>query len=104
MAVYPGAAIPAFDGDELKVLVPQPGLDPEKLDGLNLQFCSAQPRWDRTTGPRLGPWDHCPGFVLLQVRCSIALHLIRWPPDALVQDVAIRVTDRTPWIASTILA
>jgi hypothetical protein len=31
----------------------------------------------RTTAPRFGPWDHCLGFVLLQVGCSIALHLIR---------------------------
>jgi hypothetical protein len=31
----------------------------------------------RPTAPRLGPWDHCLGFVLLQVGCSIALHLIR---------------------------
>jgi hypothetical protein len=24
-----------------------------------------------------GPWDHCLGFILLQLGCSIALHLIR---------------------------
>jgi hypothetical protein len=23
-----------------------------------------------------GPWDHCLGFILLQLGCSIALHLI----------------------------
>jgi hypothetical protein len=31
----------------------------------------------RTAPPRFGPWDHCLGFVLLQLGCSIALHLIR---------------------------
>jgi hypothetical protein len=30
----------------------------------------------RTPGPSFGPWDHCAGFVLLQLGCSIALHLI----------------------------
>jgi len=29
------------------------------------------------SGSRFGPWDHCLGFVLLQVGCSIALHTIR---------------------------
>jgi hypothetical protein len=31
----------------------------------------------QTPGPGLGPWDHCLGFVLLQLGCSIALHSIR---------------------------
>jgi hypothetical protein len=33
-------------------------------------FASQSPR------ARFGPWDHCLGFVLLQLGCSIALHLI----------------------------
>jgi hypothetical protein len=31
----------------------------------------------QTPEPGLGPWDHCLGFVLLQLGCSIALHVIR---------------------------
>jgi hypothetical protein len=31
----------------------------------------------RSPGPRFGPWDHCLGFVLVQLGCSIALHAIR---------------------------
>jgi hypothetical protein len=31
----------------------------------------------QTPGSRFGPWDHCLGFVLLQLGCSIALRSIR---------------------------
>jgi hypothetical protein len=31
----------------------------------------------RIPGPGFGPWDHCAGFVLLQLGCSLALDLIQ---------------------------
>ena len=31
----------------------------------------------RTLRSGFGPWNHCLGFILLQLGCSIALHLIK---------------------------
>jgi 7-carboxy-7-deazaguanine synthase len=38
-----GAPLRLLAGDELKLVVPQPGLDPETLEGLDFRFFSVQP-------------------------------------------------------------
>ena len=42
-----GAPLRLLSGDELKVVVPQPGLDPRTLEGLDFRFFSVQPMDDR---------------------------------------------------------
>jgi 7-carboxy-7-deazaguanine synthase len=41
-----GAPLRLLSGDELKLVVPQPGLEPETLEGLDFRFFSVQPKDD----------------------------------------------------------